>query len=751
MHRLPIRIRTLCVYLFVLTFQTFSLSNFTTFQSVIKINDIVTSGNIIWAASSGGLLRIDLAQHSQTFFSDNNTVPDINLTALAVDSKGNLWIGSKLGYLYKRTPDGRYTIYDSYYSVQWAIQDIYIYNDYIFVGASQGLGLFDPAKGISIRNATAVDSSLNVSINVITVHHDSLYVGCQTSYDAFDISGNKFLNSNYLDLSLWTSTYTQAPIVSFIDSNGTLIPETTPALAAGGSLYRTDGEIDSVSFFTADSQEVYMPATSVNGGNHHASCIIPGAITTMISDKTGTMWIGTDQNFLYSWNGTTDPVQYKIPGLTDGFAGRVYAAKNGTIWLLPLASDNPSWWDGIRSYDGKQWRLFNRFSTPGIGSFNGGPPDFTGICEDKNGNMWFGTSGSNVKLLDVRKNLWTTFQFSGYVWDSIRPLSLAEMPFYWGKHDALCQDSSGYIWVANFSNTTQITSGCLICYNPWQGSSPDYRRFFPNSDQYSIMDIVSLCTDSRGNIFAGGKDGKLLILNYQGNPIASGVGVEMFRTDLSTVYKIISTANGITWIVTGNGLYKYTSSHANTGSLQHIDSLQGTFSSIAAETDSILWLGTRDKGLVRYDAGKDSSTTIDMTSGLVSNAVNDIDIDKKNGYLWIGTPDGVSRYYLGHSAVAVADNASMIAYPNPFSLTNIHHREIVFAHCAPGANVCIYNMSGSLVKVLTSGKDDAYTGPENGFESTLHWIPSKKTPPGTYYYIGQSQKPVKTKKLLIIP
>ena len=35
----------------------------------------------------------------------------------------------------------------------------------------------------------------------------------------------------------------------------------------------------------------------------------------------------------------------------------------------------------------------------------------------------------------------------------------------------------------------------------------------------------ALCTDSRGNIFAGGKDGKLLILNYQGNPIASGVGV----------------------------------------------------------------------------------------------------------------------------------------------------------------------------------------------------------------------------------
>ena len=48
----------------------FSLSNFTNYQNVIKINDIVASGNKIWAASSGGLLLIDPKKNSQAFYSD---------------------------------------------------------------------------------------------------------------------------------------------------------------------------------------------------------------------------------------------------------------------------------------------------------------------------------------------------------------------------------------------------------------------------------------------------------------------------------------------------------------------------------------------------------------------------------------------------------------------------------------------------------------------------------------------------------
>jgi len=752
------RIRAVCVYIFALIIQSYSLSNFSNYQSVIRINDIAASGKQLWAASSGGLLLIDLEKYTQTFFNDSYSFPDLNLTTLAVDPKGNLWIGTKLGYLYKRSPDGRYARYDSYYGAGWGIQDIFMYKGYLVVGSSKGLGIFDPEKGISIHNTTAIDSSSNAGVNAIAVHNDSLYVGCQGSYDAFDISGDKFLTGNYLDVTLWNPTYTKSPIVSFVDSSGVLLPQASPALSRGGALYRCEKAIDSVSVFTADSQETKIAATSIIS-DQQVQCTIPGAVTVLTGDATGNVWIGTDENFLYCWNGTADAVQYKIAGLANNDVDRIYAAKNGTVWLLPLlARDSPSWWEGISSFDGKQWNLYNRFSMPGIGLFNGGGSDFTGICEDRNGNMWFGTSGASVRFYNTHTKQWQAYYFAGLqgIVDSVKPFSLND-PFYqvglfWGKHDAIVQDSSGCLWVANHIYKTVIESGCLVCYNPWRSKAPSYRRFFPKNTLYSVEDIKTLCVDGANHLFVGSSDGRLLVIDLTANPIDNGIRVILDRSGLSSVTGMSATSQGVTWIATGNGLYKYRSAYASTDSaLMHISSLKGAITGVASETESVIWLGTFDKGLLRYDADKDSLKIVDMTSGLVSNAIKDISIDKTNGFLWVATPDGVSRYNLGHTSVAVTDNASIIAYPNPFSFSNPNHREIVFKHCTPGAKVCIYTMSGSLVTVLTSGKDNAYLSDENGFENTLHWIPSKKIPPGAYYFIGQSQKPVKTKKLLIIP
>ena len=748
--------------LFLLTGQSYCLSNFSNYQAVIRINALATAGKKIWAASSGGLLMIDREKNTQTFFSDSYLFPDLNMTALALDSKGNVWIGSGAGYLYKRSPDGRITTFTSYSGAQWSITALKAYRDYLIVGASKGIGIFDPQTGISIRNASIVDSSGSASVNAIALHNDSLYIGCQESFNAFDISGNNFLGGNYLDATQWSMVATNSPIVSFVDSGGALEPKTTQALIVGQTVYQCDMAKDSVTTISADSLEIKLPTTEVTADSTPVFKV-PGSVTRMISDETNNIWVGTDENFLFRWNGTTLK-QYKIEGLTQNTTKRIYAAKNGTVWILPEVTSppdkwtpqwsTPQWWEGITAFDGKQWNLYNRFSVSGLGIFGGGGSDFLGICEDHNGNMWFGTTGANVKVYNVQKKQWISYQFSGYAFDSIKQLSTIEVIYnsFWGQHNAIAQDSFGLMWVAN-SFIGSIGNGCLICYDPAKIKTPSYRRFFQKSDPNSNANIRSLCADDRGHILVGGLDGRLQVLATSANSIDSGVQVIMDRKDLGQpITEMSATPGGITWIAAGGGLYKYTSTFSPSDTaLKHISSIKGAISSVAAETPSIIWLGTSDKGLIRYDAEKDSAKTIDMTSGLVSNAVNDLSIDKANGFLWVGTPDGLSRYSLGHTAVAVTDNASISAYPNPYSLSNPNHREIVFKHCASGAKINIYAVNGSLVKTLTAGKDDAYSSDENSFESTLHWIPSKKMPPGTYYFIGQSQKPVKTKKLMILP
>jgi ligand-binding sensor domain-containing protein len=523
------------------------------------------------------------------------------------------------------------------------------------------------------------------------------------------------------------------------------MPRYSPSFFVGRTLFHCDDVVDSVSFSAADGSETFYNATAIRAGTAPAFKV-PGAVTMMTTDEKNNVWVGTDQNFLYCWNGTA-LTQYSIGGPTFNYFNRVYASKNGIVWMLPQAQDtkfNPPWWEGITSFNGKQWHLFNRFSVKGMGLFGDGGPDFRGICEDRNGNMWFGTSGTSVKMYNGSKNLWSYFYFAGYEVDSVRQ---DPQGGHFGKHDAIVQDSSGYLWVANHIMTTKIINGCLICYDPSRSNSPDYRRFFPLNSTYSFGDLRSLCVDSRGKILVGGgNDGRLLVLSHDGHPLQNGVNVVVDKSDMGTISGMCATSNGNTWIAAGSGLYNYTSG-ADSISL----SLKTPVNCVAAETDSIIWLGTFGSGLIRYDVGKDSTKTVDIVSGLASNSINDISIDKTNGYLWVATAAGLSRYSLGHSSTPIVGNAEIIAFPNPFSLSNPNHREIVFKHCAAGAKVLIYAFNGALVKQLAPGIDNAYSSGENPFETTLHWVPSKKMSPGTYYFIGQSQKPTKTKKLLIVP
>ena len=222
--------------------------------------------------------------------------------------------------------------------------------------------------------------------------------------------------------------------------------------------------------------------------------------------------------------------------------------------------------------------------------------------------------------------------------------------------------------------------------------------------------------------------------------------VELDQSDVNAV-DICSTPGGTSWLASGKGLFKYKS---DDGSLV-LNSTIPAVTCVKAENENILWLGTSSNGLIRYDIAKDSTTAVDMSKGLVCNSITDLSIDKKTGYLWVGTAEGVSRYYLGHSDAPIVGNAAIVAYPNPFSLSNPNHRRIVFKHCPPDARLLIYTINGVLVKQLSLKEDSFNSLTENAFEATLFWVPSKKLAPGAYYFVGYAQKPITAKKLLIVP
>lgn len=725
------------VLFFILTLfahESFSLSQFANFQSVIKVNDVVTTGYKTWVACSGGLFAIDLSKNSFTLFNDINNFPDVNLTAICRDLQGNLWMGSKLGYLYKQTPDGRNSVYGSYFGSNWEIQALFPYKDYLLVGSTKGASIFDPNKEQALGNTSVIDTFNDPSVFSITVYNDSLYLGCKNGYASTSIAGKRFLSNNYADPSLWRTTPTGKKVVSFVDSSGVLLPRSDPFAEAGKNYYHAGSSGDTFFVKIRDSTVFTVPST----------------VTKLVKDDFNNLWIGTEESYLYFWN-NTGPSQVPIPGLTFNVINRVYSASTGLLWLEPNNLPTEPWFHGITSFDGKIWTLWNQYYTQNFG-FLGNGDKFHGISEDRSGTMWFGAPGGNVKRFDTKTLQWSVIYVAGvYLDTAVRQLTANETanPNFWGKNDAICQDSSGNMWFANWSKASaNNVLGCMVCFDPL---SKNYRRFYPYGDYYHIQDIVSLCVDSRGKILAGGTDGSLLIVSHKGNPIRDGIdSICLFRKDFITVSDMCATSNGITWIVTGKGLYKYNSAANSLDSLP-TSKIPATVNSVDAETDGILWLGTSADGIIRYTLSDSTKTAFSMSNGLVSNSVNDLSIDKTGGYLWVATNGGLSRMSLGHTSVAVNNNKNIIAYPNPFSQTNPNHREIIFKHCAPDIKIHVYTLSGILVKKLSREADNAYPTDNNPSEATLRWVPSKKMAPGTYYFVGLPQQPTTTQKLIIIP
>jgi hypothetical protein len=147
------------------------------------------------------------------------------------------------------------------------------------------------------------------------------------------------------------------------------------------------------------------------------------------------------------------------------------------------------------------------------------------------------------------------------------------------------------------------------------------------------------------------------------------------------------------------------------------------------------------EGLTRYDLAKDEKTIFNRSQGLISDEINDICVDKVNGYIWVATNRGISRVALGYSARSSTIEEDVV-YPNPFSFRR--HKTIYFQRMPRNGTLRVYSLNGNLIKVpnaVRSGDDGAY----------YQWTPPSNLSPGTYFYVIVSPTIKKTGRIIITP
>ncbi len=767
----------LCFLLLVaLLTNVFAFTPFKNFHTALRINDVIVDNNHVWATTGGGLMHITLVNDNISMENKFDYFPDISLTTLCKDDTDNIWIGSKKGYLTKRSSRGKFTVYSPYALSNWDINDLYAYGKYLIVASSKGCSVFDTKKGKVFQNAPFESNA----VTLISVFKDTLYLACDYGVYKLDISNNKIATSNFYDEGIWLKDKVDSTIVSFPIVNNKITYRSSQALVWNNTMITV---FDSSGTDTLPKFIVFKDTSRVR--------VFGSRVTTLVPENERYCWVGTEENFLYRWDGRYWK-NYFVNDIRANIINRIHLAKNGDLWFLPRITwieDNRKfgepWWLGIARFSKDQWYIYNRRAVENFESFGDGA-GFLGISEGPSGNMWFGTSGKNIRKWNNNSNRWSkyyigtkeksTFSFI----DSLYPS--------WGKCDALAQDSAGYMWFTAYEGNI----GSVCCFDPTQEipDSTDFRYFFPtDSIATHMLQPQALHVDAANNIYLGSDQhdhGRLVVFRYENgkNPIENGINVIAIQNDLSNVYNMSSTTDSCTWIATNKGLFhsQYTVGAKDTNftflevkniptglTCVEVEKNRRTFlnesNSWVVKTD--LWVGTLLNGAARISITKTleedkvtvKSFSIDTivihkdSSGLIDNRVTDMALDRKNAKLWIATQNGLSQYDLGHSFEILTNNERVSAYPNPFILSR--HNEVAFENLAPNSQVSIYTIDGRLITHLKASGSNYVKHEE---QWVLIWKPSRKVIPGTYIYTAKIYKPHEETrekaipgKLLILP
>jgi len=284
------------------------------------------------------------------------------------------------------------------------------------------------------------------------------------------------------------------------------------------------------------------------------------------------------------------------------------------------------------------------------------------ILVDHKNNIWFATQGGGVSKYDGEN-------FTSYTTDQGLANNFVR---------SIAQDQSGNIWLGTNGGVSKYNGESFITYTTNQGLANNY--------------VSSITQDKKGNLWMGTAGG---VSKYDGERFIT------YTTDQglvnNTVFSITQDQKGNLWMGTAGGVSKYNDKKTNpcskakckhnlekkddlkkhkmkiSSSFTNFTTQQGlannTVRSIIQDQSGNIWLGTAG-GVSKYNEQKtifcregnchhnltvkediekhkknisQIFTNYTTDQGLANNYISSI-IQGKNGNLWMGTYDGVSKF-----------------------------------------------------------------------------------------------------------
>ncbi|MBC8233712.1 SpoIIE family protein phosphatase [bacterium] len=566
---------------------------------------------VLWFGSQGGgLCRYD--GHTFRTFTTEDGLPSNDIWTIYEDSKGNLWIGTMKYWTEEGTGVCKYDgkTFQTYTTKDGLADDAItaIYEDdrgHLWFGTlREGVSKFD---GRTFRNYTTEDGlAWHVIGDIIQDGEGALWFahavkgtwgwGGVTRYDgnSFTILTTKDgLASNFV-----TSITT--------DAQGDLWFGTL------GAVSKYDGK-SFVNFTTWEVNDVFKTKSGAlwfatwdgvsryRNGNFQNFTTRDGLaynwVFDIAEDREGNLWFGTHGSGVSRYDESVKriPVEIATNIIMDTKENLWFSTTNG-LGRLSIASGTKY---RESDYDGKTLHLYD------IGD---GSLQIFGISEDRDGNIWIGTSGGITKYNGEKSK---TFTYKdGLTSNNVR---------------GIYEDSKGVLWMGTHR-------GGVCTY--------DGKKFVQVAGEKELGEgwdrIGGLTGDSKGNIWF--------------STIGHGVwryddkDFTKFTTEDglpgNTIWGIMGDSKGNIWFGSDGGIGRYDGKNFRTFTTK--DGLaENGFAVPFEDSKGNLWFGIETGGVHKFDGKNFQTFTTD--DGLLSNVAWNI-MEDKSGNIIFATSRGITIY-----------------------------------------------------------------------------------------------------------
>jgi signal transduction histidine kinase/ligand-binding sensor domain-containing protein/DNA-binding response OmpR family regulator len=411
--------------------------------SVLNINAAVSDGQgSIWLGSGNGLFRYSLATKtiSKTYNEEGGQLTSNNVTSLALDKDGELWIGTEGGgvdILKMRTATFRYLLPDERKSTlsSESVFSIFIDRDSRkWLGTLKGgVNLIDPFKN---RFQTITHDPLNPN-SLINDFVSSFYE---------DAEHNLWIGTDGGGLSYWNRKEN-----SFLNFKHT--PGNTASLSNNAVNSITGNDQGNI-WVTTFGGGINRFNKATNSFQHYR------CINTLTGAENKNAWLLLEDHEKQLWATTfSDGKPYRYNRATDRFD--LFSTE--LTDLIALKEDrSEQLWAGNSHQLIKVDRTNKRHSFYEIGK------PVRAIFEDAAGNFWIGAEGGGLILFDRNKG---------------------KIVSRFSDADGLCnnsvlnilEDKNGYLWLSTFNGLSQFDFKTKQFKNFYQSDGLQSNQFLYNS------------------------------------------------------------------------------------------------------------------------------------------------------------------------------------------------------------------------------------------------------------------------------